>query len=81
MGGRREGGRDNETEWEGGEGPTIDLGCKATAAGWRSVVWSHKYGSLQQILQATPKTRFTPCNTHSDEERVMFQNTLKSKQI
>lgn len=47
----------------GREGPGIDPGCKATAAGWRSVVWSHSYGSLQQTLQAISKTSLTPCNT------------------
>lgn len=47
----------------GREGPGIDPGCKATAAGWRSVVWSHSYGSLQQTLQAISKASLTPCNT------------------
>lgn len=63
--------RRNEKEGEimrqrgrrGREGPGIDPGCKATAAGWRSVVWSHSYGSLQQTLQAISKTSLTPCNT------------------
>lgn len=62
MGGGREGVRDNETERER-KGRRIDPGCKATAAGWRSVVWAHSYGSLQQTLQAISKTSLAPCNT------------------
>lgn len=33
------------------EGRRIDVGCKATAVGWRSAVWSHSHRSLQQTLQ------------------------------
>lgn len=54
--------RDNETGRgnRGREGGIrIDPACKATAAGWRSVVWSHSYGSLQETLLVISQT----CNT------------------
>lgn len=43
-------------ERERREGRRIDVGCKATAVGWRSAVWSHSYRSLQQTLQAVLTT-------------------------
>lgn len=61
----KKGGRDNETKRkkEEREGRMIDLGRKATAVGWRSLVWSHSYGSLQQNLLAILKTSLAPCKT------------------
>lgn len=47
--------KDNETERQ----YAIDLGCKATAVSWRSVVWSHSNGYLDDTLQAISKTSLT----------------------
>ena len=55
--------RQREREREEREGRMIDLGRKATAVGWRSLVWSHSYGSLQQNLLAILKMSLAPCKT------------------
>lgn len=59
------GGRDNETERGGGGrgGSQNRFGPhNYTAAGWRSVVWSHGCGSLQQTPQAISNSSIAPWN-------------------